>query len=83
MKHDIKWSDERYKGRRLTVFRLLQKYLIVLAKRCTEDYTGYALKTVYPLLPFQPLAADIKHVYSVEMNQGVSTEYPEQGGEPE
>lgn len=51
--------------------------------RRTEDYTGYAFKTAYPPLPFRTLAADIKHVYSAEMDQGVSTEYQEHGGESE
>jgi hypothetical protein len=59
-------------------FQLLQQYLIVFAKR-----RSYALETMHPLLPFRTLATDIKHVYSVEMDQGVSTRYPEHGDEPE
>jgi hypothetical protein len=44
---------------------ILQQHLIVLAERGTKYDTGYALKTMDPLLSLRTLAANIKHVYSV------------------
>jgi len=41
---------------------LLQKHLIVLAYGRAKNDTCHALKTMYPLLSFRPLTADVEHV---------------------
>ena len=48
---------------------ILQKHLIVLAYSCAIKDARHALETMYPLLSFRPLAADVEHVDSNVLGQ--------------
>ena len=43
---------------------LFQEHLIVFTDGCAENDACHAFKTMYPLLSFRPLSADVEHVDS-------------------
>jgi len=60
---NINLSKRRY------LIPLLQKHLIVLAYGCAKNDACHSLETMYPLLAFRPLTADVEHVDSSVLGQ--------------